>query len=210
MKRFISITILLFSFFLLYNADALAVGSANVPPMPNTLNPQFSAGSPEGLFYDSLRPYGEWVWVQPNGWCWYPYNMPIDWRPYTNGYWAYTDYGWTWCSDEPWGGPVFIMELGILTSHTAGFGARGLSGHLRGLFGDAEATGLAGRLVRPGSDGTKAGALICEALTLTTLYRDMNSVLLISTTSAMNICATGFFRWNAMSVRFILPGLLST
>ena len=107
MKRFISITILLFSFFLLYNADALAVGSANVPPMPNTLNPQFSAGSPEGLFYDSLRPYGEWVWVQPNGWCWYPYNMPIDWRPYTNGYWAYTDYGWTWCSDEPWGWACF-------------------------------------------------------------------------------------------------------
>ena len=26
-----------------------------------------------------------------------------DWRPYTNGRWAYTDAGWTWVSEEPFG-----------------------------------------------------------------------------------------------------------
>ena len=26
-----------------------------------------------------------------------------DWRPYTNGHWIYTDAGWTWISDEPFG-----------------------------------------------------------------------------------------------------------
>jgi hypothetical protein len=62
-----------------------------------------AADSPAGLFYESLLPYGEWVWLPAYGWCWDPYNVPIDWRPYTVGYWAYTDYGWTWMSDEPWG-----------------------------------------------------------------------------------------------------------
>ena len=26
-----------------------------------------------------------------------------DWRPYINGHWVYTDAGWTWISDEPFG-----------------------------------------------------------------------------------------------------------
>jgi hypothetical protein len=26
-----------------------------------------------------------------------------NWRPYTNGHWVYTDAGWTWMSDEPFG-----------------------------------------------------------------------------------------------------------
>lgn len=60
-----------------------------------------------GLFYDALRPYGEWIWMQPYGLCWYPYNMPIDWQPYTDGQWIYTDCGWTWFSDLPWGWACF-------------------------------------------------------------------------------------------------------
>ena len=29
--------------------------------------------------------------------------MAVGWRPYTQGHWVDTDYGWTWISDEPWG-----------------------------------------------------------------------------------------------------------
>jgi hypothetical protein len=30
-----------------------------------------------------------------------------DWRPYWYGHWVYTDVGWTWASDEPWGWAVY-------------------------------------------------------------------------------------------------------
>ncbi|MFB3895404.1 MAG: DUF6600 domain-containing protein [bacterium] len=60
-----------------------------------------------GYFYDSLLPYGQWVLMPDNTWAWIPYDMPVDWRPYTLGHWVYTDYGWTWVSDEPWGWACF-------------------------------------------------------------------------------------------------------
>ncbi|MEI6560534.1 MAG: DUF6600 domain-containing protein [Verrucomicrobiota bacterium] len=54
-------------------------------------------------FYDSLQPYGEWVDVDTYGYCWQPRGMERDWRPYTDGYWSYTDAGWTWVSYEDFG-----------------------------------------------------------------------------------------------------------
>ena len=66
-----------------------------------------SAGTPAGYFYDALSPYGNWVWVDAYGWVWYPYNMEINWRPYTHGHWVYTEYGWTWVSDYDWGWACF-------------------------------------------------------------------------------------------------------
>ncbi|MCX7015887.1 MAG: hypothetical protein NTW86_25585 [Candidatus Sumerlaeota bacterium] len=59
------------------------------------------------LFYDSLAPYGTWVDDATYGRCWIPGGVAAGWRPYTQGYWAYTDYGWTWVSDEPWGWAAF-------------------------------------------------------------------------------------------------------
>ena len=53
-------------------------------------------------FYDALAPYGSWVNVGPYGQCWRPANVVRDWRPYTQGYWEWTDAGWYWVSDEPW------------------------------------------------------------------------------------------------------------
>jgi hypothetical protein len=54
-------------------------------------------------FYNSLADEGEWF-PDPNyGWCWTPYDVSADWRPYSDGHWEYTDYGWSWASDEPWG-----------------------------------------------------------------------------------------------------------
>ena len=37
------------------------------------------------MFYDSLKPYGEWVFNNTYGWCWYPDNIDVDWQPYTEG-----------------------------------------------------------------------------------------------------------------------------
>jgi hypothetical protein len=54
-------------------------------------------------FYDDLMPYGGWAWLPRYGWVWRPYAPPAGWRPYSQGHWAESDYGWTWVSDEPYG-----------------------------------------------------------------------------------------------------------
>ena len=45
-------------------------------------------------FYTPLATYGTWVDVAPYGSCWVPLDVPVGWRPYTQGYWVDTDYGW--------------------------------------------------------------------------------------------------------------------
>ncbi len=59
------------------------------------------------FFYDSLAPYGEWVQVGDYGLCWRPAGVDADWTPYSDGYWSYTDAGWTWVSYEDFGGIVY-------------------------------------------------------------------------------------------------------
>ena len=59
------------------------------------------------FFYDNLSPYGEWVDDPDYGYCWHPTNVDDSWAPYTDGYWAYTDSGWTWVSYEDYGGIVY-------------------------------------------------------------------------------------------------------
>ncbi len=57
------------------------------------------------FFYDNLSPYGSWIAVGDYGYCFQP-NVAVnnsDWRPYSDGYWAYTDVGWTWVSYEDFG-----------------------------------------------------------------------------------------------------------
>jgi hypothetical protein len=56
-----------------------------------------------GFFYDDLAPYGNWVQRPNYGWVWRPHAVASSWRPYQQGHWAWTDYGWTWISDEPYG-----------------------------------------------------------------------------------------------------------
>lgn len=60
-----------------------------------------------GVFYDELAPYGSWFSLDNYGWVWTPYGVSVGWRPYTNGYWVYTDYGWTWVSNYRWGWAPF-------------------------------------------------------------------------------------------------------
>src|SRR5262245_32967774 len=55
------------------------------------------------VFYNYLAPYGRWFTLGSYGLVWSPTVVGSDWSPYANGYWTYTDKGWTWESDDPWG-----------------------------------------------------------------------------------------------------------
>jgi hypothetical protein len=56
-------------------------------------------------FYRKLEPYGAWRESADYGYVWQPRaaQESRNWRPYTDGRWAYTDAGWTWISGEPFG-----------------------------------------------------------------------------------------------------------
>ncbi len=64
-----------------------------------------------------LNAYGTWVDVGTYGRVWQP-AVQSDWRPYTYGQWVWTDRGWMWDSDEPFGWVVYHYgywtELGSL------------------------------------------------------------------------------------------------
>jgi len=55
-------------------------------------------------FYNNLSG-GNWIDVEGYGYGWQPDVAVNDsnWRPYADGYWAYTDDGWTWVSYEDFG-----------------------------------------------------------------------------------------------------------
>jgi hypothetical protein len=53
--------------------------------------------------YDYLTPYGMWLYQSPYGYVWIPDRVNYGWRPYTNGQWIWSDYGWTWVSSYRWG-----------------------------------------------------------------------------------------------------------
>jgi hypothetical protein len=57
------------------------------------------------FFYDNIGSDGSWVEVADYGYCWQPSVVVSNskWRPYSDGYWAYTDVGWTWISYEDFG-----------------------------------------------------------------------------------------------------------
>jgi hypothetical protein len=57
------------------------------------------------FFYDNIGDGGNWVEVGGYGYCWQPTIAVSNtsWRPYSDGYWAYTDVGWTWVSYEDFG-----------------------------------------------------------------------------------------------------------
>ena len=58
-------------------------------------------------FYDALLPYGEWIEVTGYGYCWRPTDADAGWAPFSDGYWAFTDAGWTWVGYEEFAGIVY-------------------------------------------------------------------------------------------------------
>ena len=81
----------------------MSTGASIIPQV--SFAQQGSAGF--RLFYDALSPYGTWVDYQNYGYVWMP-NTDPDFSPYvTAGHWVFTDDGWTWVSDYPWGWATF-------------------------------------------------------------------------------------------------------
>jgi hypothetical protein len=82
-------------------------------PMTGSAQPSISAGlriGPSGrarvdvgVFYDDLASYGHWIQRPSYGWVWTPRVAARSWRPYEDGHWVWTDLGWTWASNEPFG-----------------------------------------------------------------------------------------------------------
>ena len=66
-----------------------------------------ASGPSMGEFRDSLSPYGEWIDTPEYGSVWRPSAVDDGWRPYYQGHWAWTDAGWYWVADEPYGWAVY-------------------------------------------------------------------------------------------------------
>ncbi len=87
-------------------APPVAPASAMVATPPPGAAPVASLDS----FQAQLSPYGNWIQVPGYGLCWQPSVAVSDplWRPYLDaGHWVYTDDGWSWQSDYPWGNVAF-------------------------------------------------------------------------------------------------------
>jgi len=56
-------------------------------------------------FYSALQDQGDWFGTDTYGYVFQPRAAAKDpnWRPYADGYWSYTDEGWTWISYEDFG-----------------------------------------------------------------------------------------------------------
>ena len=83
----------------------IAAGCVAGDPSTHTQQASPPYGSADEPF-PILNAYGNWIDVGMYGRVWQPAVMS-DWRPYTNGQWVWSDRGWMWDSDEPYGWVVY-------------------------------------------------------------------------------------------------------
>lgn len=77
----------------------MLIGLGALAPAPAQASAQVSVS----FFYDSLAPHGNWYATAGYGYAWQPTHVSFGWRPYYDGRWVYTDFGWTFVSSDPWG-----------------------------------------------------------------------------------------------------------
>ena len=97
-KFFAVLTVLAFSF-----APGLVRAQDAPPDNQGDQSDQGDQGASFQTFYDQLGDQGTWIQTDNYGYVFQPNVTDPDWAPYTDGHWVYTDVGWTWVSDEPWG-----------------------------------------------------------------------------------------------------------
>jgi hypothetical protein len=91
-------------FALLLAAGTVTAASAQVSIDAGIhIGPSGRASVDLGFFYDNLASYGNWIQRPSYGWVWTPTAVSTGWRPYQDGHWVWTDQGWTWITDEPYG-----------------------------------------------------------------------------------------------------------
>jgi hypothetical protein len=133
-------------------------------------------------YYGELAGHGSWHFDVSLGHVWRP-RVGLGWLPYSNGYWAWTAYGWTWVPYEPWGWATFHWGRwdyrpgwGWYWLPSRGWGPGWVSwsvgrdhvgwrplGHRDGLVHVGQGSRDRGRAV-PRSGGPRAGADADEAL----------------------------------------------
>lgn len=73
-------------------------------PAPIANQPWSDPDADYSMFYNSLSPHGRWLEVDGYGYAFRPsYSDRLDWRPYVDGRWVWTDQGWAWDTPEPIG-----------------------------------------------------------------------------------------------------------
>src|SRR6185295_9029922 len=77
-------------------------------------------------FYAPLASHGAWVEVGSYGRCWHPAHVAVEWRPYCEGHWVWTDCGWYWVSDEPWAWACYHYGEWVYDSHYGWLWAPGI------------------------------------------------------------------------------------
>jgi hypothetical protein len=68
-------------------------------------------------FHAPLAAHGTWIEVGTHGRCWRPAHIAVGWQPYSVGRWVWTDCGWYWASDEPWGWACYHYGSWVHDSH---------------------------------------------------------------------------------------------
>jgi len=87
--------------------QAVQVAPASPPLEAAAPAPEMPPTPTLDYFQAQLAPYGTWENLPGYGLCWQPAVGP-GWRPYYDGgNWQYTDAGWFWQSDYPWGDIAF-------------------------------------------------------------------------------------------------------
>ena len=86
MKKMMLILVLLFSFSLISEAKI-----------------SYRVGVNFGYFYNSLNSYGDWYEIENGVYVWKPWNIGMNWQPYSDGRWLWTSDGWYWDSYESFG-----------------------------------------------------------------------------------------------------------
>lgn len=83
----------------------LAANPQSTMQAPRTDSSEDSPTASYSTFYTGLEPHGVWRETSTYGYVFQPREAERSrtWRPYTNGRWVYTDAGWTWVSEEPFG-----------------------------------------------------------------------------------------------------------
>ena len=88
-----------------------SVQLASLAPPPVVEVPTAPPATPTfDYFQGQLSPYGQWIDAPGIGSCWVPAQASTvpGWRPYMDsGHWEFTDAGWYWQSDYPWGEIAF-------------------------------------------------------------------------------------------------------
>ena len=103
--------------------DQREIEKAGREPIPSFTSVNVvSQGAPTGdfeNFYEPLSQYGSWFETSDYGYVYQPAVVnQASWRPYTRGRWAFTDQGWTWVSDEPFGWATYHYGRWALLDRT--------------------------------------------------------------------------------------------